>query len=389
MLTGMSVIELSAFVAVPLAGMTLAQLGAEVVRVDPVGGGVDYGRWPLNADGRSLYWAGLNKGKLSAAFDLRSVDGQRLVLDLIAEAGVLISNLRYPWLTYEAVRERRPDVIFVRLIGNPDGTLAVDYTVNAAAGFPMVTGVSDRPVNHVLPAWDLVAGHLISTAVLAAERHRTMTGEGQDISISLADVAFANTAHLGFVAEVEVNDEDRSPIGNHLFGSYGVDFATADRRRVEVVALTRRQWAALVDVTGTSNAVTELAAEVGADFTDEGQRFVHREALTRLFEPWFSAHNFAQVADRLETAGVLWGPYQTFRQLVETDVRIRENPMFSSVSHPGIVPTMTPASPISYPGRRAAQPAPALGTDTRNLLDCRLEISQGRIAELVAAGVIA
>ena len=86
-LAGVRVVEISSFVAVPLAGMTLAQLGAEVIRVDPIGGAADYHRWPLAESGASIYWAGLNKGKRSVAADMRSPEGQRLIQRLIADVG--------------------------------------------------------------------------------------------------------------------------------------------------------------------------------------------------------------------------------------------------------------------------------------------------------------
>jgi len=86
-LAGLRVVEVSAFVAAPLGGATLAALGADVIRVDPIGGGIDAGRWPLGPDGRSLYWAGLNQGKRSLALDLRSEEGRELVARLITCPG--------------------------------------------------------------------------------------------------------------------------------------------------------------------------------------------------------------------------------------------------------------------------------------------------------------
>ena len=108
-LSGVRVVEISSFVAVPLAGMTLAQLGAEVIRVDPVGGAADYHRWPLAEDGTSIYWAGLNKGKRSVAVDMRSPEGQDLVARLIADSGILITNVvGRQWHSYEELTAKRP-----------------------------------------------------------------------------------------------------------------------------------------------------------------------------------------------------------------------------------------------------------------------------------------
>src|SRR5689334_10385185 len=160
-LAGVRIVEIASFVAVPLAGMTLAQLGAQVVRIDPIGGAADYHRWPLTDAGESIYWAGLNKGKQSLAVDMRSAAGQDVVTRLIADSGVFITNATgRPWHAHQTLREQRPDLIQVEVSGRADGGTGVDYTVNAGIGFPLVTGPGDSetPVNHVLPAWDVSCG---------------------------------------------------------------------------------------------------------------------------------------------------------------------------------------------------------------------------------------
>src|SRR5512140_2439021 len=123
-LDGLRVVEGSAFVAAPLGGMTLAQLGADVIRFDPIGGGLDRGRWPVTADGQSLFWAGLNKGKRSLQVDLRSPEGRELVAALIAapgpDAGLFLTNFpARSWLSYEALSGRRADLVMVSIVGNP------------------------------------------------------------------------------------------------------------------------------------------------------------------------------------------------------------------------------------------------------------------------------
>ena len=86
-LDGLTVLEVSSFVAAPLGGMTLAQLGAQVIRIDPVGGGPDLGRWPLAPSGSSLYWTGLNKSKLSVTLNFRAPEGRQLLHDLVTASG--------------------------------------------------------------------------------------------------------------------------------------------------------------------------------------------------------------------------------------------------------------------------------------------------------------
>ena len=245
LLQGLRVVEGTAFVAAPLAGMTLAQMGADVIRFDRIEGGLDHHRWPVTEDGNSLFWAGMNKGKRSIALDLGSPRGRELAAALICapgpDAGVFLTNLRSKGeLDYPALKRRREDLIMVSVLGTRAGGPAVDYTVNPAVGFPHATGPegSSEPVAHVLPAWDCITGQAAAMAVLAAERHRRITGEGQLVELALKDVALAMLGNLGILGEVMVNGVDRPKYGNALYGAFGQDFPTADGRRIMIVALT-------------------------------------------------------------------------------------------------------------------------------------------------------
>lgn len=363
-LAGTRIVEMSSFVAVPLAGMTLAQLGADVIRIDPVGGAADYRRWPLTAAGESIYWAGLNKGKRSMEVDMRSADGQRLIQRLIAHAGILITNSTgRQWHSHPTLVAMRPDLIHLEVVGRGDGATGVDYTVNAATGFPMVTGPADLdgPVNHVLPAWDVSCGLYAALAVVAAVRHRDRTGEGSSIRLPLDDVALATAANLGFLTEVLVNGAQRPRLGNAIFGQYGRDFTSSDGASFMVVALTPRHFTDLTEMTGTEEAVAALAEELGADFADEGQRFEHRDALNGLFADWFRAHTAEVVATALAATSVLWERYRTFTEVASSS-RVTANPVFSELDQPRIGRHLAPGLPMSVDGAHTAPaPSPELG----------------------------
>jgi 2-methylfumaryl-CoA isomerase len=122
-LAGLRIVELSSFVATPLCGLALAQLGAEVIRVEPLGGAPDRGRWPLSEQGTSLYWTGLNRGKRAIELDLSHPEGVRLVADLVVDGdGIVVSNSeRHTELGYEALSERRADLIHLTLVGRRGG----------------------------------------------------------------------------------------------------------------------------------------------------------------------------------------------------------------------------------------------------------------------------
>ena len=399
-LEGLRVVEGSAFVAAPSGGMALAQLGAEVVRFDRIGGGIDYGRWPLTAEGRSLYWAGLNKGKKSLAVDLGNPSAQELLTELIGAAGTFLTN--FPargWMAPERLVSRRADLVMVAITGNRDGTTAVDYTVNAAMGFPMVTGPAGSvdPVNSVLPAWDLLCGQTAAVGILAAERRRLLTGEGSVMTLALSDIALAATAALGYVAEVQVNAAQRPRCGNDLYGAFGAELSTTGGRRLYVVAISRRQWVSLLEATESAAAAAEIAAARGLDFDDEGDRFEARTEIKAAMQAWTGTRSFTEVAERLDTHGVCWGPYQTFAELVESDPRCSTaGGFFVDVDQPGIGPYLAPASPLTssaVDGWGTSQGAadvvaPVLGEHTDEVLAEWLGLSSVDIGRLHDDGIV-
>jgi 2-methylfumaryl-CoA isomerase len=392
-LAGLRVVEAAAFVAAPLGGMTLAQLGADVIRIDALGGGLDHRRWPVNADNVSLFWCGLNKGKRSVALDLASEEGRELATALICapgeDAGLLLTN--FPprgWLDHDALRARRADLIQLTVQGDRHGGTAVDYTVNAKVGLPYITGLGDAPVNHVLPAWDLVTGQMAATGLLAAERHRRLKGVGQHVKLALEDVALAVMGHLGFIAEAQFG-APRERHGNFLFGAFGKDFVCADGARVMVVGLTSKQWRALCRATTLDDAA--LSVRLGLDLDQEGNRFRAREPIARLVGAWIAARPYADVARAFEAHGVCWDRYQTVVDLVRGDPSCSTaNPLFDEVEQPGVGRYPMPRLPLDFSAvpRAAAAPAPRLGEHTAEVLAGVLGIDAAAYGRLHDRGVV-
>jgi 2-methylfumaryl-CoA isomerase len=406
LLADLRIVELSAFVAAPLGGMTMAQFGAEVIRIDPIGGGIDFTRWPVTEDGASLYWAGMNKAKRSVALALDKPEGRELAQAIATApgpsgnpggAGIVLTNLPpLPGLDYASLKSKREDVILLRLIGNRDGSAAVDYTVNAASGFPLVTGQSGSgggtPVNNVLPAWDIAAGLYLATALLAAERHRGRTGEGQEVIAALADVMLAAVGHLGYVGDVSINGRARPAIGNDLYGSFGRDFATADGRRVMIIALTPRQWRALGSATGLADKLAMIGQMMEVDLDTETGRYEARDAIAALIARWCAGKTLAEITQAFTGSGVLWGPFQDFTELVRNDPRCSPaNPLFADVEQPGIGRYPMPGLPLEFSAmpREATRPAPRLGEHTDQVLSEVLGLPDREIARLHDAGIAA
>ena len=149
---------------------------------------------------------------------------------------------------------------------------------------------------------------MIALGLLAAERHRRLTGEGQLIRLALKDVALAMLGNFGMLAEVMINNTDRPRQGNYLYGAFGRDFTTLDGKRLMVVGLTSMQWRCLIKATGLQEAIAALGARLGLDLEDEGNRFRARQQIAALLEPWFHARTLAEAATILDAHLVSRGP---------------------------------------------------------------------------------
>ena len=400
MLKGMRVVEGASFVAAPLCGQTFVQLGADVIRFDPIEGGPDFRRWPLASNGTSYYWEGLNKGKRSVALDLTRPQGRELAVALAtanrSDDGFFVTN--YPagsFLSHDRLAESRPDLITVRVTGSSDGRNAVDYTINCATGYPFMTGAPTEggPINHVLPAWDVAAGLTAAVALLAADRERARTGRGGEILVPLSNVAFATLATLGHVAEVQTGGTDRDRYGNALYGTFGRDFLTGDGKRMMIVAVTNRQWAALVTALELGNEIRALELSKRIDLAgDEGARFQHRDELFSLVAGQMASQTFNELKAKFDRYGVGWGVYQTVSEALSNDPRLStQNPLFEMQTHQSGTPYLTPGCPAEWRHQRRVpvRPAPRLGQHTDEVLADIVGLSAAEIGMLHDAGIVA
>jgi len=280
----------------------------------------------------------------------------------------------------------------VRVMGWADGAPALDYTVNNAVGYPMLTGAGPEPVNHVLPAWDLLSGAYAAFALLAAIRRREATGAGSEVRIPLSDVAIGTVANLGGIAEVLHSGANRPRLGNAVYGLFGRDFVTRDGVRTMIVVVTHRQWANLLGALGLNDAVAAIEAGRGVSFaSNDGLRFDHRDALYPLFEAAIGARDHAALATALDGAGIVHSAYRTMLDAAHDRRLVGNNPMFTSFdANPsgfayhaagafGTVPQLE---------RTPAQAAPRNGQHSEQVLAEMLKLSSGEIARLVDSGTV-
>lgn len=400
LLSDLSLIEVSSFVASPTVGLYCAQMGAEVIRVDHKAGGLDYQRYMLTAEGRSLSWENLNRAKKSVALDLQSGEGRELLVELARATGQLVTNLpEKSFLSHAAVSQGRPDMVSLRVMGWHDGRQAMDFTVNAASGYPLMCGPEEwdpataPPVNQVLPAWDFITGAYGAFALMAALHHRARTGEGSELRLPLGDVAIGTMANAGAMAEMLYRGADRERLGNAIWGAFGRDFRTRDGVRFMVAALTPKQWSGLIAAFGIEAGIAALEAELGVRFADgDTPRFNHRARLFSLFQQAADAQDWADLSQRLAAQACTFEHYRTMHEAANDPVLIDTNPLFGP----------SPANPsgFTYPATRSfakrhghapgnPRPAPYLGEHSEEVLAERLGLSSGAIAKLVDAGTVA
>jgi len=399
-LNGLSIIEVSSFVASPTVGLYCGQFGAEVIRVDHKEGGLDYDRYMLAGNGRSLSWENLNRTKKSVALDLRSAEGRELCVELARATGQCVTNLpEKSFLSHAAMAEGRDDMISLRIMGWHDGRQAMDFTVNAAAGYPMMTGPAEwdpataPPVNQIMPAWDFLTGAYCAFTLLAALRHREATGEGAEIRVPLGDVALGTLANSGTMAEMLLRGGDRERLGNAIWGALGRDLQSRDGVRFMVAALTPKQWDGLIEAFGVADEIAALEAELGVRFADgDTPRFKHRERLFELFQSVAGRQDYDTLARQLAAAGTTFEHYRTPFEAARDPVLVDDNPLFGT--------TTDNPSGFAYPaartfanvaGKRRGDPirAPYLGEHTEAVLAERLGLSSGQIGALVDKGIAA
>jgi 2-methylfumaryl-CoA isomerase len=393
LLAGLTVIEASSFVASPTAGLYLAQMGAEVIRVDQIGGGPDFNRWPKTNDGKSLYWENLNRAKKSVALDLGKPEGRELLQALVRKTGQCITNFPVSgFMAHETLALGRPDLVTVRIMGTADGGPALDYTVNSAVGYPDLTGIGAEPVNHVLPAWDLLTGAYAAFAMMTALHHRTATGQGQEVRIPLSDVAIGTVANLGSLAEVLYTGTSRERLGNTVYGAFGRNFVTKDGMRLMIMAITARQWKGLVEVLDIAADISAIEVARGVSFArDEGVRFQHRDALFPLVERAVFEWNYPDLAKAFDAVGGCYGPYQTMQEAAHDPVLVGKNPLFGSAQNPSgfNYPAAGAFATIPQLPRGNPRSAPMLGANTDKCLETILGLSSGQVALLHDKGLVA
>lgn len=393
-LAGLKVIELAHIMAGPVCGLMLADLGADVVKVEKLPGGDDTRRMtPPDLDGEAAAFMMMNRNKRGIAVDLKSARGVEVVRGLLADADVVIENYRRGTmerfgLGYEALREINPRLIYCALSGfGRTGPYAerggFDLIAQGMSGLMSITGEGPGrpPVKVGAPVSDITAGILAAMGVLSAVISRATTGQGQMVDTSLFEAGITHTYWQSAIAFA--TGVPPGPMGSaHPLNAPYQAFETADGW-INVGAANQANWLRLLDVLGAP----ELAED--ARFAYNAGRMAHLDALTERLNALFRTETAAVWLDRLEAAGVPAGPVLSVTEM-HTDAQTRAREMVVEVEHSRLGAVRTLGLPVKLSGTPGGvhRGAPLFGEHTREVLAER-GWDGGEIDDLLAAGAVA
>ncbi|MFO1324323.1 MAG: CoA transferase [Burkholderiales bacterium] len=388
----MRVLELAQIMAGPTCGVMLADLGADVIKVEKLPGGDDSrGYREPRVNGVSAPFLMLNRNKRGIALDLKSADGRSILLRLIRDADVLVENYRRDTLdklglSYDVLAAENPALIYCAVTGfGRDGPLAdrggFDLVAQGFAGLMAITGEPGRPPAKVgSPVSDINAGLLATIGVLAAYAHRLRTGRGQLVDTSLFEAALQQT--YWHAASYFATGTSPGPLGSaHILTAPYQAFEASDGH-LNIGGANQSNWERIADVLGHPEWRGDPR------FADNTARMSHLPELVALMNDVLRTRTRAEWMAVLDAAGVPAGPVHTLEEAL-THAQTLARGMVVGLVHPVAGPTQAIGCPVhlSATPARVDRPAPLLGQHTRDVLR-EAGYADAQIDAFVAAGVV-
>ncbi len=400
----LKVLDLTRILAGPWATQNLADMGAEVIKIERPGVGDDTRTWgpPFlkDAEGRetrdSSYFLSANRGKRSVTVDLASPDGQEIIRQLVRDADVLVENYKVGTLAryglaYEDLRQINPRLVYCSITGfGQSGPYAAlpgyDYVFQGMGGLMSITGVPDgepgaAPMKSGIAISDLLTGMYATTAILAAIEHRHVSGEGQYIDMSLLDCIVTINSYQAINYFLSGKIPER--MGNAHSNMVPYQVFRCKEGDIIIAVGNDAQYVAFCKVIGLPLLATDLQYSTGP------QRNRHREALIPLIAEAMTARTMEEWVTLLEASNVPCGPILNMKQVFE-DPQVMHRDMQLSLPHSAGVDAPGVANPIrlSETPIRYERAAPTLGEHNQAILHERLGITNERLAELKTRGIV-
>lgn len=373
-LAGLKVIELAHIMAGPVCGLMLADLGADVIKVEKYPDGDDSRRMvPPTVKGESAAFMILNRNKRGAVINLKSETGKTVLRQMLRTADVVIENFRPGTmerlgLGYEELRQLNPGLIYCEITGfGSTGPYAeragFDLIAQGMSGVMGLTGEGPGrpPVKAGVPVGDMTAGILAAMGILAAYTHRLKTGRGQRVETSLLEASIGYTAWASAI--YFATGVSQGPLGSaHPLSAPYQAFPTADGW-INIGAANQANWLRLTEVIGAP----ELASD--PRFADNAARLKNLPALVEILTPRFRARPTAEWLTRLEAAGVPAGPVLSIGEMLN-DPQVRAREMVVELNHSRVGPVRALGTPVKFSTTpaRVTRAAPVLGEHTREIL---------------------
>lgn len=384
-LSGYRILACENGLAGPLCSRLLADLGAEVVKIERPGAGDVTRGWDTGAAGLATGFVWVNRGKRSVALDLKSEPARRALDRLIERSDVFLQNFAPGWaermgLDEPSVRRLRPDVVYTEITGyGANGPYAeknaYDLVMQGETGLIAMTGTEEEPARISIPVCDIGAGSYAAVGTLAALLRRAKTGEGERVSVSMFDVMLDWIGYYPHFWWHRGEEPGRWGLRHPLFCPYGPHRAKRGRF-FNLAVLSPEHWRAFcLEVIGRPDLLEDERYD-----TMEG-RAAHRAELEPLLEELFAEREAEEWVERLERAGIPCGLVREFREVMEHP-QLEHNHLVARIGSPvGVIPTI--GSPIVLDGDRPELgPVPALGEHTREVL-AELGLSAAEIDQLM------
>lgn len=388
------VLDFSSFKAGPVCGQILADMGAEVIRVERPGGGFDRDLAPYAVNGKSLYVAYTCRNKKGITLNLQSGEGRGIMCDLVAKADIIIENYgpdvnRKFGLDYASLQKIRPDIIAVAFSAygqnGPDANRpGFDGIIQGVSGIMWVTGFPEgKPVRAGVSFIDTASGISGALGAVLALLHRNDTGEGQLVDISLLDVGLMFTESI--FGEYEVGGYIRPQVGNANVLAAPYDAFCAKDGWISIGTATPGQWQALCRTIGDAG----MADDPDLRTVKDRVRPESREKLTKWLSPWVAQRTVGEAMEQLIVAGVPCGPVNKLPEVM-SDPQVKARNMIVELEHPGLGPVPLPgvAIKLSRTQGEIKTPAPAPGEHNEEVYGRLLGLKPGDLARLKRAGVI-
>ena len=392
-LAGMRVLDFGRYIAAPLTCQILADMGAEVIRVERPGGEGDRERSPHASSGQSLYFSTLNRNKKGITLNLADPRGRALLRDLATHADVLVHNLpvsraQTMGLSWDGLHAANPRLVLLAVSGfGSDGPYAnysaFDGVLQAMSGAMSVTGPEGGPaVLAGIPFMDFGTGVYGALSVALALLHRERTGQGQHIDLSLFGTGLSYVTSYGLLAEASVNQVVRTPVGNTLIYGVGGSFPTRDGF-VVIQTLTNPLWERLCQTIGRP----DLLSTPG--LSNDMERFEHRDVIRPIITAWTQQRTRDEAMRILGSAGIPVGKVLSADEVL-ADVQTNATNLIRHIQQPGVgsLPVNLPPMKFSATPASVNRPAPGVGEHNAQTYKEVLGLTDRQLAELVEQKII-